>query len=81
MKHNGAFLNKFQGFTSIIREHLCYNNGHQEVVTSVHFVKNLSTIFAKHPGVEPRAAGLSQIFSLMLCRANCWRFRCEQLFV
>ena len=49
-----------------IREQLYYNNEHRQVVTSFQFVK----IFAKPPGLEPRPAGPSQIFSLVLWLLN-----------
>ena len=46
-----------------IREH---NNGLQEVVTSIYFVKIKTIHFAKLDGFEPTLAGPSLVFSFML---------------
>ena len=44
-----------------------YDNGLQEAVTSIYFVK-IKTFFCK----TPTSAGLSQVFSLMLCPLSYW---------
>ena len=51
-----------------MREQWFCNNGFQEVVTSIHFVKikQLNKSFAKRLGFEPRLAGSAKTFSPVL---------------
>ena len=50
-----------------IRVYWYYHHGFQEVVTSAHFVKIKTILFAKLLGFEPRSVGASQVFSAILC--------------
>ena len=56
-------LTKSDDLNQFIREHWHYNNAHQEVVTSIHFVQINKIFFAKLLGFKPTPAGPSHLFS------------------